>query len=113
MVSGHTCCSAEAVSVWWQLQHNTVWIAKAAPLLESGAKPRRCLAFTGLPCWCSGPGHLVTIGHARRAVIEEDVKTGSDVARQSVGMATQVQPVAAILEELVGPAVGALAGKIT
>jgi hypothetical protein len=35
------------------------------------------------------------------------------MAGPSVGMATQVQPVAAILEERVGSTVGALAGKIT
>jgi hypothetical protein len=53
------------------------------------------------------------MGRARPAVIEGDVETGSVVARQSVGMATQVQPVAAILEDRVGPAVGALAARIT
>jgi hypothetical protein len=35
------------------------------------------------------------------------------MAGPSVGMATQVQPVAAILEERVAPAVEVLAGKIT
>jgi enoyl-[acyl-carrier protein] reductase II len=51
-------------------------------------------------------------GALRRAVIDGDVETGSVMAGQSVGMVTTEQPTAAILEELVGQAVGALAARI-
>jgi enoyl-[acyl-carrier protein] reductase II len=50
-------------------------------------------------------------GALRRAVIDGDVETGSVMAGQSVGMVTSVQPVAEILQELIGQAVGALAGR--
>jgi enoyl-[acyl-carrier protein] reductase II len=50
-------------------------------------------------------------GALRRAVIEGDIETGSVMAGQSVGMVTSVQPVAEILQELIGQAVGALAGR--
>jgi enoyl-[acyl-carrier protein] reductase II len=51
-------------------------------------------------------------GALRRAVIDGDVETGSVMAGQSVGMVTAEQPTAAILEELVGQAVGALATRM-
>ena len=51
-------------------------------------------------------------GALRRAVIEGDIETGSVMAGQSVGMVTSVQPVAAIIEELVGQAVGALGARM-
>ncbi|MFS3134473.1 NAD(P)H-dependent flavin oxidoreductase [Gluconacetobacter sacchari] len=47
-------------------------------------------------------------GSLRRAVIEGDVENGSVMAGQSVGMITSVQPVAAIIAELVKQAVDAL-----
>ncbi|GBQ31733.1 enoyl-ACP reductase [Gluconacetobacter sacchari DSM 12717] len=47
-------------------------------------------------------------GSLRRAVIEGDVENGSVMAGQSVGMITSVQPVAAIIAELVEQAVDAL-----
>lgn len=50
-------------------------------------------------------------GALRRAVIDGDVENGSLMAGQSVGMVTREQPVADILEELVGQAVAALAGR--
>jgi enoyl-[acyl-carrier protein] reductase II len=50
-------------------------------------------------------------GALRRAVIEGDIETGSVMAGQSVGMVTSVQPVAEIIQELVGQAVGALAAR--
>ncbi|MBM3548741.1 MAG: 2-nitropropane dioxygenase [Alphaproteobacteria bacterium] len=50
-------------------------------------------------------------GALRRAVIEGDVETGSLMAGQSVGMVTCEQPTAEILEELVGQATLALAGR--
>jgi enoyl-[acyl-carrier protein] reductase II len=51
-------------------------------------------------------------GALRRAVVEGDIETGSVMAGQSVGMVTSVQPVAAIIEELVGQAVGALGARM-
>jgi enoyl-[acyl-carrier protein] reductase II len=50
-------------------------------------------------------------GALRRAVIDGDIETGSLMAGQSVGMVTSVQPVEEILQELIGQAVGALAGR--
>jgi enoyl-[acyl-carrier protein] reductase II len=50
-------------------------------------------------------------GALRRAVIEGDIETGSVMAGQSVGMVTSVQPVAEIIQGLVGQAVAALAGR--
>ena len=50
-------------------------------------------------------------GALRRAVIEGDVETGSLMAGQSVGMVMREQPTAEILEELVGQATLALAGR--
>ena len=50
-------------------------------------------------------------GALRRAVIDGDVETGSLMAGQSVGMVTCEQPISEILEELVGQASGALAGR--
>jgi enoyl-[acyl-carrier protein] reductase II len=50
-------------------------------------------------------------GALRRAVIEGDIETGSVMAGQSVGMVTSVQPVAEIIQEIVGQAVAALAGR--
>ena len=50
-------------------------------------------------------------GALRRAVIEGDVELGSVMAGQSVGMVTRVQPVPAILEELVGQASAALLSR--
>jgi enoyl-[acyl-carrier protein] reductase II len=51
-------------------------------------------------------------GALRRAVVDGDIETGSVMAGQSVGMVTSVQPVAAIIEELVGQAVGALGARL-
>ncbi len=50
-------------------------------------------------------------GALRRAVIDGDVETGSLMAGQSVGMVTCEQPISEILEELVGQATRALAGR--
>jgi enoyl-[acyl-carrier protein] reductase II len=50
-------------------------------------------------------------GALRRAVIDGDVESGSLMAGQSVGMVTREQPIAEILEELVGQAANALAGR--
>jgi enoyl-[acyl-carrier protein] reductase II len=50
-------------------------------------------------------------GALRRAVIDGDVEQGSMMAGQSVGMVTSVQPTAAIIAELVGQAVAALAAR--
>ncbi len=50
-------------------------------------------------------------GALRRAVIEGDVEEGSVMAGQSVGMVTGIQPVAAIIQELVDQAVDALAAR--
>jgi enoyl-[acyl-carrier protein] reductase II len=51
-------------------------------------------------------------GALRRAVVDGDIETGSVMAGQSVGMVTSVQPVATIIEELVGQAVGALGARM-
>lgn len=48
-------------------------------------------------------------GALRRAVVEGDVENGSLMAGQSVGMVKRIQPVAAILAELIGQAETALA----
>ena len=50
-------------------------------------------------------------GALRRAVIDGDVEEGSLMAGQSVGMVTAEQPVAAIIEELMRQAAGALASR--
>jgi enoyl-[acyl-carrier protein] reductase II len=50
-------------------------------------------------------------GALRRAVIDGDVENGSLMAGQSVGMVTSEQPTAAILEDLVGQAIRALAAR--
>ena len=50
-------------------------------------------------------------GALRRAVIDGDIETGSVMAGQSVGMVEAVQPVAAVLAELVGQMVAALAAR--
>lgn len=50
-------------------------------------------------------------GSLRRAVIEGDVEHGSLMAGQSVGMVTREQPVAEIIQELVGQAAAALAAR--
>jgi enoyl-[acyl-carrier protein] reductase II len=50
-------------------------------------------------------------GALRRAVIDGDVETGSVMAGQSVGMVTEIQPVAAILAELKAQAVAALVAR--
>ena len=47
-------------------------------------------------------------GALRRAVIDGDVERGSLMAGQSVGLVTRMQPIAAILDELVEQAVAAL-----
>ncbi len=52
-------------------------------------------------------------GALRRAVIEGDVEEGSVMAGQSVGMVTEVQPVASIIQELVDQAVEALMARET
>ena len=48
-------------------------------------------------------------GALRRAVVDGDVENGSLMAGQSVGMVKRIQPVAAILAELIGQAEAALA----
>jgi enoyl-[acyl-carrier protein] reductase II len=48
-------------------------------------------------------------GALRKAVIDGDVENGSLMAGQSVGMVTREQPVAAIVQELIGQAALALA----
>jgi enoyl-[acyl-carrier protein] reductase II len=50
-------------------------------------------------------------GALRRAVIDGDVEDGSVMAGQSVGMVTAVQTIPAIIEELVGQAVSAIAAR--
>jgi enoyl-[acyl-carrier protein] reductase II len=50
-------------------------------------------------------------GALRRAVIDGDVETGSVMAGQSVGMVSEEQPTAAILEELVEQAAAALEAR--
>jgi enoyl-[acyl-carrier protein] reductase II len=50
-------------------------------------------------------------GSLRRAVIDGDVETGSVMAGQSVGMVSREEPVAAILQELVGEAAAALESR--
>jgi len=50
-------------------------------------------------------------GALRRAVIDGDVEQGSVMAGQSVGMVTEVAPVAAIIAELVDQAVAALSTR--
>lgn len=50
-------------------------------------------------------------GALRRAVIEGDVERGSLMAGQSVGMVKEIQPVAAIIAELVAQAEAALAAR--
>ncbi len=50
-------------------------------------------------------------GSLRRAVIDGDIEGGSVMAGQSVGMVRSVQPVAAILDDLVGQAVEALTSR--
>ncbi len=47
-------------------------------------------------------------GALRRAVVDGDIETGSLMAGQSVGMVTSIQPVAAIIAELVAEAEAAL-----
>ena len=50
-------------------------------------------------------------GALRRAVIEGDVENGSLMAGQSIGMVTREEPTAAILDELMGQARGAIAAR--
>jgi enoyl-[acyl-carrier protein] reductase II len=50
-------------------------------------------------------------GALRRAVIEGDVESGSLMAGQSIGMVVREEPVAAILEELMAQAAGAIAAR--
>ncbi len=50
-------------------------------------------------------------GALRRAVIDGDIEQGSVMAGQSVGLVTAVQPVAAIIAEITGQAVAALASR--
>ena len=52
-------------------------------------------------------------GALRRAVIEGDIESGSLMAGQSVGMVGAEQPTDAILSELIGQAVAALAARNT
>jgi enoyl-[acyl-carrier protein] reductase II len=51
-------------------------------------------------------------GALRRAVIDGDIETGSVMAGQSVGMVTSIQPVAEIIQELIGQAVNALIARV-
>jgi enoyl-[acyl-carrier protein] reductase II len=50
-------------------------------------------------------------GALRRAVIDGDIETGSVMAGQSVGMVTSIQPVAEIIQELIGQTVAALEAR--
>jgi enoyl-[acyl-carrier protein] reductase II len=50
-------------------------------------------------------------GALRRAVVEGDVENGSLMAGQSVGLVRRIQPVAAILDEMLGQAEHALARR--
>jgi enoyl-[acyl-carrier protein] reductase II len=50
-------------------------------------------------------------GALKRAVIDGDVESGSVMAGQSVGMVTREEPVAAIIQELVGEAAAALESR--
>jgi enoyl-[acyl-carrier protein] reductase II len=50
-------------------------------------------------------------GALRRAVIDGDVENGSLMAGQSVGMVTKEEPVAEIIEQLMGEAERALARR--
>ena len=50
-------------------------------------------------------------GALRRAVIDGDVETGSLMAGQSVGLVSREQSTAEILDELVGQALAAIAGR--
>src|SRR5580698_10637987 len=50
-------------------------------------------------------------GALRRAAIDGDIENGSVMAGQSVGMVTAEQPTAAILDEIMGQAVAALARR--
>lgn len=50
-------------------------------------------------------------GALRRAVVDGDVERGSLMAGQSVGMVSRIEPVAAILSELIAQANAALAGR--
>ena len=50
-------------------------------------------------------------GALRRAVIDGDVEKGSLMAGQSIGMVTREEPAAAILEELMAQAAGAIAAR--
>jgi enoyl-[acyl-carrier protein] reductase II len=50
-------------------------------------------------------------GALRRAVVDGDVENGSVMAGQSVGMVSEIQPVADILAELKGQAVAALVAR--
>jgi enoyl-[acyl-carrier protein] reductase II len=50
-------------------------------------------------------------GALRRAVIEGDVENGSLMAGQSIGMVTREEPVAAILDELIAQAAGAITAR--
>jgi enoyl-[acyl-carrier protein] reductase II len=52
-------------------------------------------------------------GALRRAVIDGDIENGSVMAGQSVGMVTEIQPVAAIIAELKAQAVAALMARAT
>ncbi len=51
-------------------------------------------------------------GALRRAVIDGDVESGSLMAGQSVGMVTQEEPVAEIIEQLMQECEGALGGRL-
>ncbi len=50
-------------------------------------------------------------GALRRAVIDGDVENGSLMAGQSIGMVTREEPAAAILDELMAQAAGAIAAR--
>ena len=50
-------------------------------------------------------------GALRRAVVDGDVENGSLMAGQSVGMVTEIVPVADIIAELVRDAEAALGGR--
>jgi enoyl-[acyl-carrier protein] reductase II len=50
-------------------------------------------------------------GALPREVIDGDIETGPVSARQSIGMVTSIEPVAEIIQALIGHAVGTLAAR--
>ncbi len=77
-------------------------IEVARQLDESGSDDKQAMAEAQLQIEHYWAGAL------RRAVIDGDVENGSVMAGQSVGMVTREEPVAAIIEELMGECEAAL-----